>query len=330
MTIKEKDILKQLVESADGVLLPADFINGIAKRDRRTVENLVSKGYVEEVPVDKEGLRGTYKINFYRATEKGLMEFSHFLTKMWYKFKTQVPLWVGVFSIVVGISSIVISSMVSFKVPANQKTELNHDEIQAVYKNLVINQDIVITNLNAINAFASSTEISDLPESFIENNISDSARRTIVDRFGLIQFRFFLYYIQQTALLNSEILQLRNNYISLGPTSTNYVLAKNSYLKTITYLSGEKFSTKFNYLKDSECIKYIFEQSFNYLDVDGRGKLRECSNDSLNRLYYYFGFLPDDTPNWLIPKLKNALDERGVGLGEKYIGDDKGKKIITN
>ncbi len=327
MTKSEKEILKKLINDARGLLSPANLINVIANHDRRSVENLVSEGYLEEVPQDQLREIGTYTINFYRATEKGLMVFAPLLKKVWYKFKTQISLWVGIFSIIIGISSIIISSTVAFLVPAKQKIVLTQDEIQAVYKDIVINQDIVISNLNNINTFASSSQISDLPESFIESPVSDSAKRTILDKFGLIQFRFFLYHIQQTSLLNSEIVELRSSYITYGATSTSYISAKNSYLKTIDYLSKEKFETKFNYLKDSECIQYIFEQSFNYLNVDGRGKLRECSNDSLNRLYYYFGFLPDDTPNWLIPKLKTALDERGAGLGEKYIGDSKGKII---
>ena len=77
MTKKEKGILKKLVDDPRGLLSPADFINGIAQHDRRAVENLVTMGYVEEVPQDIGGVRlgSTHILNFYRATEKGLVEF---------------------------------------------------------------------------------------------------------------------------------------------------------------------------------------------------------------------------------------------------------------
>lgn len=73
MTKEEKIILKKAIKNKEGLLSPATMINGIAKRDQQSVENLVVKGYLEEVPRDKTGLQGnTYTVRFYRVTEKGL------------------------------------------------------------------------------------------------------------------------------------------------------------------------------------------------------------------------------------------------------------------
>jgi len=83
MTKDEKRILRAVIDRG-GLLSPADLINGIAQRDRRSVENLVVKGYIEEVPQDMHGMHGnTYTLNFYRATEKGLLVFAPWYIKMW-------------------------------------------------------------------------------------------------------------------------------------------------------------------------------------------------------------------------------------------------------
>lgn len=83
MTENEKKILKTVVNRG-GLLSPANLINGIARRDSRSVENLVAKKYLEEVPRQHCGLGGAYyTINFYRATEKGLLVFSPWYAKIW-------------------------------------------------------------------------------------------------------------------------------------------------------------------------------------------------------------------------------------------------------
>ena len=91
MTEIEKRILKAVV-SRGGLVSPADLINGIAQRDRRSVENLVVRGYLEEVPQDVKGIKlgSTYSLNFYRATEKGLLVFSPWYTKIWHGMKGDI------------------------------------------------------------------------------------------------------------------------------------------------------------------------------------------------------------------------------------------------
>ncbi len=84
MTVNEKKILKAVLEHPKGLLSPADLINGIAQKDRRSVESLVSKKYLEEVPQQHHSSgRGNFTINFYRITEKGLLVSAPWYTKMW-------------------------------------------------------------------------------------------------------------------------------------------------------------------------------------------------------------------------------------------------------
>ena len=91
MTKNERKILKAVVDRG-GLLSPADLINGIAQHDRKPVENLVVKGYLEEVPQDMKGIKlgSTYTLNFYRATEKGLLVFSPWYTRAWHVMRGDV------------------------------------------------------------------------------------------------------------------------------------------------------------------------------------------------------------------------------------------------
>lgn len=91
MAKNEKEILKVVV-GRGGLLSPADLINGIAKQDRRSVENLVARDYIEEVPQDVKGIKlgSTCSVNFYRATEKGLLVFAPWYMKIWLGIKGDI------------------------------------------------------------------------------------------------------------------------------------------------------------------------------------------------------------------------------------------------
>lgn len=223
----------------------------------------------------------------------------------------------------VGLGSIIISSIVAFGVPKYEEIRKQQAEIQSVYKQIVTNADIYISNINNKKNLEKSNQVSNLPESFLEyNNISDETKKIIQDKMGLVQYRFFLYYIQQTNFLNQEIQELKSSYIISGLNSKEYLNTKAVYFNTVDYLAQEKLNTKLNYQIDSGCLQYFFEHEFSYLKTDGRGKMLECLNDSLNRIFYHFGYLPADTPSWLVPQLKTALNERESGLGDRVIQDN--------
>ena len=91
MTANEKRILKAVVEHQKSPLSPADLINSIAKGDSRPVENLVSMGYLQEVPREHRDMQGGYyNVNFYRATEKGLLVFSPWYNRLWFGVKGDI------------------------------------------------------------------------------------------------------------------------------------------------------------------------------------------------------------------------------------------------
>lgn len=108
MNAHERNILKKAYESGKGFLSPSLLINSIARQDRMSVEHLIAEGYLLRVPEEKPG--AGYSINFYILTEKGLMEFKPFFSRLYYKAKVNSTLWVAIASIFFGA----ISSYASF------------------------------------------------------------------------------------------------------------------------------------------------------------------------------------------------------------------------
>ena len=80
MNKEEKEQLKNLVESEEGLLSVGVFTSGINKR--KIAQKLIARRLVEECQ---------YKnMPHYRATEKGLMIFESTLKKIWYFIKGDV------------------------------------------------------------------------------------------------------------------------------------------------------------------------------------------------------------------------------------------------
>ncbi len=113
MSPQEKEVLKTVVERG-GLFSPADLINAIANHDRRIVENLVVRGFLEEVPQDMGGNGLDYTLNFYRATEKGIMQFAPWVQWTFFNFKTNTAVWVGASSMVLGVAGLIFSTMTYF------------------------------------------------------------------------------------------------------------------------------------------------------------------------------------------------------------------------
>jgi len=212
------------------------------------------------------------------------------------------------------IVTLLVSFGVAFGVPMWEKRSRTREEITFLYRSIVANEDVFGTNLNNREKFKNSTDISNLPEDLINYNIGGDLHEILQKKLGLINYRFLLYYLNQTRFLNDLNKELSLNLIENGPNSNEYKNTKQIYLETLDYLNGEKLNTKFNYFSDTDCLLYILHKSFNYLTIDKRNEGLDCSNDSLNRIFYWFGYLPDDTPDWLAPRLKEAVKERGVEL----------------
>lgn len=217
-------------------------------------------------------------------------------------------LLVAVFALFVAIAGPILSYYLFVEQPKRDKQIKIEEQIKYVYRNINANEDIFISNINDLRNFKSNTQIDNLPFNFLELDLTPDIHDELQRKIGLINYRFLLYYSENTNSLNILINRIKNGFYSKNISPKD----KDIYSDLMDMLSKEGWKdTKFNYQMDAGCLLKILQESFPYI-VDDRNKQMECNHDSLNRIYYYFGYLEVETPLWMKMELKDALKERGT------------------
>lgn len=235
-----------------------------------------------------------------------------------YQRKTaQVSLWVGVATVITGGAAIVISIWL----PMYQRSQQTQSELSALYRAIDANGDIFVNNYDNMRFFAVSDTIANLPDAYIDYAIPDDLVQPLQQQLGMVNYTWLLYYIDETKFMNQVRDDLNTSLVTNGSTSPEYINAKKIYMATMHYLGyGDKYDqTKFNYAVDTGCLQYLLQQAFSSIPISKFDKTESCSSDSLNRILYWFGYLPPLTPSWMFPLLKDALNERQPGLGDQLI-----------
>ncbi len=223
----------------------------------------------------------------------------------------------------VNITTIFVSLLIAFYAPrleiSLQQKNQEEIDIQSLYQSIISNEDIFIGNSNAIQYAQNNNLPISSPEFHIEFPIKDNIHKMLQREFGIDQYRFLLYFLNQTTFLNEKIKQVRSLMVDSGVLS-----AKNNQVKSYQAMmnslqSGDWEKSKLNYTHDTSCILYIFQKSFSFIEVAERERNMNCSSESLNRLFYHFGYISVETPIWLIPDLRDALNDREAGLGDRLI-----------
>ncbi len=190
MDKKEKDILKALVDHHEGELSPAEFINGIAKGDNRSVRNLKSKGYIDTINHQNKDFNGNYyDIPFYYATHKGLVKFESWYKRILFSFKNNIPLYVGISSIVLGIITIIVSSRISLRALDISQDSNNRADTEFKFRmRPFVFVDSVDTVFNTDNKFTQYTfhlkNVGMLPAKLIEKSVNCINEEKIPDKKG--------------------------------------------------------------------------------------------------------------------------------------------------
>lgn len=97
MTKQEKELLKTLVYSDEGLLTRNVFTSG---SNRKISRRLAAQNFVEEFEYKK--------ISCYRATEKGLMVFEHAIKRAWYFFTNDMAKILSILATLLSIASMII------------------------------------------------------------------------------------------------------------------------------------------------------------------------------------------------------------------------------
>lgn len=88
MTKEEKEVLKKIFESPNGLLSQDALFALIPNRNTKISHSLITSGYIEEVirRIKLQQIEAT----FYRITEKGRMVFEPLLNRLWFSLKGDI------------------------------------------------------------------------------------------------------------------------------------------------------------------------------------------------------------------------------------------------
>lgn len=215
---------------------------------------------------------------------------------------------VSIIALLVAIAGPILSYYLFIQQPERDKQARIEEQIKYVYRNINANEDIFISNINDLRHFSEAAKIDNLPLNYLELDLTADIHDELQKKIGLVNYRFLLYYVENTNSLNKIINNIKERFY----TNNLKINDKIIYSSLMDKLNKEKWEdTKFNYQMDTGCLLKILQESFPYIS-DIRNQQMECDSNSLNRIYYYFGYLEVETPAWMKPKFKEALKERGI------------------
>lgn len=222
------------------------------------------------------------------------------------------------------VFAMAVSLAIAFTVPpweqSLKQNEAERAAVQSLYQTVVANGDIFVENFNSVRMAMATTTTMFPPESQVEFPVDENVHKLLQRGLGIVQYRFLLYYLGQTKLMNEEIELVRNEMVAKGPTPAAQLGSVRNFQATLQTLEGGDWkSAKFNYVYDTGCIEHLLSKTFSFIDIAKRDQKVTCESDSLNRIFYLYGFIPDETPAWLLPELTAALNEREPGLGDRLI-----------
>ncbi len=223
----------------------------------------------------------------------------------------------------VNVLTIAVALFVAFFVPSweisLQEKHREKADIQSLYQSIIANEDIFISNFNTIKYAQNNGLPVSTPEFHIEFPVTEGVHKKLQRGLGIDQYRFLLYFLNQTELLNQQIKVVRGAMAESSPLSAHDMRVRSFYTTMESLENGDWETAKFNYIHDTSCILYMFQKTFPSIEINERESTISCSTESLNRLFYHFGFIRAEIPDWLVPELKAALNERESGLGDRLI-----------
>lgn len=107
MTRKEKVVLKDSVQNERGQISEGEMYE-YADGNQKIIEHLLIWGYLERVsrPQIVNGQVAPPSI-YYVVTEKGLNRVGSMPKRIWFNFKSQSTVWVGIISVIVSITALI-------------------------------------------------------------------------------------------------------------------------------------------------------------------------------------------------------------------------------
>jgi len=222
--------------------------------------------------------------------------------------------WFNVVTLIIAMGAIVTSIWIANISPKWQVEQEINDQIISLYRNIIANEDIFIAN--DYRDFVKNPKVINLPEPYIDYQISGKVHEILQRELGIVNYRYLLYYLNKISLLDNLREKLSMELIAYGNNSSSF----NDTLKTYSEFSAELgesegWEKKFNVMNDTGCLLYLFQKTFDFIIIDKRDESVSCSSESLNRIFYHFGYLPGNAPDWFEEELRQAVKEmRGINI----------------
>lgn len=222
--------------------------------------------------------------------------------------------WFNIGTIAVALVAVGVTILVAYVSPRLQRNEETNNEIISLYRNIIANEEIFIAN--DYREFVKNPVITNLPEPYIDYQISGRAHEILQREFGIINYRYLLYYLSSISRLDELREKLATELVVSGSNSTFF----KDLLKMYSQLSielgeSESWEDKFNIIHETGCLLYVFQETFNFIVVDERDETVACRDTSLNRIFYHFGYLPGNAPDWLEEELRSSVKrERDIDI----------------
>jgi len=231
------------------------------------------------------------------------------------RYQKTTQKWFNIITMIISLTSVLAVFLVAHFSLQWQRQEEANNEVVSLYRNIIANEEIFIAN--DYRDFLKKPIVTNFPEHYINYPISGRTHEILQRKFGIINYRYLLYYLNQISLLDDIQKKMATEVITSGPDSVSSKRLIKSYSELSIQLGGEdqKWDTKSNLINDTGCLLYIFQKSFDFLTIDERDKTVSCSNESLNRVFGMYGYLGGNAPKWFEEELRKAVKEvRGIDI----------------
>ena len=231
------------------------------------------------------------------------------------QYQKVVQKWFNLGTLIISLIAVGITVCVAYASPRLQREEEVNNEITSLYRNIIANEEIFIAN--DYREFIKNPSITNIPEPYIDYPVSGKVHEVLQRKFGIINYRYLLYFLNQVSLLDNIQKKMTSEVVAFGPDSTQSKRLIKLYSELSIQLGGDnqKWETKLNLIDDTGCLLYVFQRSFDFLVIDDRDRTVSCGDESLNRIFGMYGYLPGNAPNWFEDELRKAVRKvRGIDI----------------
>src|SRR3989338_2175267 len=173
------------------------------------------------------------------------------------RYQKTFQTYFNIFTLIISLLAVGITVWIAYTSPQLQRNEETNNEIVSLYRNIIANEEIFIAN--DYREFLKNPTVVNIPEPYINYPISGKVHEILQRKFGIINYRYLLYYLNQISLLDDIQKKMATEVITSGSDSVASKRLMSLYSELSIQLGGEdqKWETRLNLINDTGCLLYI-------------------------------------------------------------------------